>query len=150
MDAVGAAFPFFPAFGTVRRAENVADTATDVHRATAKVDDAYQAATGTAHIDPEDLADLSVRGPRLPQKQGREFREDWLGVNEFDPNQPGHVRGYLKNRRMQGKPGTPPGKVMAHGHQTPAREGFDYSNSALSDWDLNMLEEIMRRRHGKK
>lgn len=153
LDVPGAIFPFVPALGTVRRGEKLldaADTATDLQRTTTKVDDAYQAATDTAHIDPEDLAGMSVHGPRLPQQQGRQFREDWLGVNEFDPSQPSHVRGYLKNRRMQGKPGTPPGKVMAHGHQTPAREGFDYSNSSLSDADLNMLEEIIRRQYGKK
>jgi hypothetical protein len=41
---------------------------------------------------------------------------------------------------------TPPGYVQAHGRETPAREGFDYTNSQLQGEDLNMLEERVRRR----
>jgi RHS repeat-associated protein len=84
--------------------------------------------------------------------QGREFRLDWLEVNEFDPKQPRHVRGWLqqeRNRTARGRattPRTPPGYVLAHGRTTPAREGFDYSNARLSWEYLNKVEERMRRR----
>jgi RHS repeat-associated protein len=95
------------------------------------------------------------RGPRLGQKQGREFRPDQLELNEFDPKQPAHVRGWLKNERRrveQGRasaPRTPPGYQQAHGRTTPAREGYDYSNSRLQGADLNQLEESVRRESGK-
>jgi RHS repeat-associated protein len=102
----------------------------------------------------------SVRGPSggrsVGQRQGREFRTDWLEVHEFDPKVPRHIRGWLKQERLRVEAGrataprNPPGQVMAHGRTTPAREGFDYSNSRLQDADLNALEEAMRRRLGKE
>ena len=89
------------------------------------------------------------------QSQGREFRTDWLEVNEFDLNQPKHVRGWLRNERRRiesgnggSSPRNPPGYVQAHGRTTPAREGFDYSNSRLQLGELNKLEESVRRRQG--
>jgi hypothetical protein len=94
------------------------------------------------------------RGPNLGQQQGREFRTDQLGLMEFDPNIPAHVRGWLRNeRRMieQGRitePRTPSGYQMGHGRTTPAREGYDYSNSRLQSTDLNALEESVRRAQG--
>jgi hypothetical protein len=39
---------------------------------------------------------------------------------------------------------------LAHGRATPARVGFDYSNSRLQGIDLNRLEEFIRRRNGKR
>lgn len=38
------------------------------------------------------------------------------------------------------------GYELGHGRSTPAREGFDYSNSRLQGIDLNALEEEVRRR----
>ena len=93
------------------------------------------------------------RGRRLGQKQGREFRTDQLEICEYDTNYPSHVRGWLKNERRrigQGRasgPRTPPGYELAHGRTTPAREGFDYSNSRLQGIDLNRLEEEIRRQY---
>src|SRR5260370_37294205 len=43
-------------------------------------------------------------------------------------------------------PRTPKGYVLAHGRTTPAREGYDYSNSRLQGEDLNKLEESVRHR----
>ncbi|MEJ7589996.1 MAG: hypothetical protein WKF77_00455 [Planctomycetaceae bacterium] len=94
------------------------------------------------------------RGPKLGQQQGRDFRVETLELYEFDPNQPRHVRGWLENerRRIAGSggggstPRNPPGYVQGHGRTTPAREGFDYSNSRLQGEDLNKLEESIRRR----
>jgi hypothetical protein len=95
---------------------------------------------------------VRVRG-NLGRDQGREFRVDQLMTYEFDPDQPSHVRGWLKQERRlieQGRldsPRTPPGYVQAHGRTTPAREGFDYSNSRLQLEELNKLEEGVRRHH---
>jgi RHS repeat-associated protein len=95
---------------------------------------------------------VRVRG-NLGKEQGREFRTDQLSTYEFDPNQPSHIRGWLKQERRlveQGRldaPRTPPGFVQAHGRQTPAQEGFDYSNSRMQTEELNKLEEAMRRRY---
>jgi len=85
-------------------------------------------------------------------RQGREFRQDWLQLHEFDVLQPRHIRGWLKNERRMIDQGrlagarNPPGYVMAHGMNTPARHGFDYSNATLSLETLNKLEERLRRR----
>jgi len=98
---------------------------------------------------PDDIKDLTVKNAKA---QGREFRRDWLEVNEFDPKQPRHVRGWLEQERNlveKGRlesPRTPPGYVQGHGRETPAREGFDYSNARLQGEDLNKLEESVRRR----
>ena len=97
------------------------------------------------------------RGPNLGQQQGREFRVDSLELYEFDPKVPKPVRGWLENerRRIAGSgggpltPRNPPGYVQGHGRTTPAREGFDYSNSRLQGEDLNKLEESIRRRAGR-
>lgn len=99
----------------------------------------------------------TLRSSNLGQQQGRQFRTDQLQTYEFDVNQPAHVRGFLANerRRIAGSgggpdiPRTPPGFVQAHGRLTPAREGFDYSNSTLQGADLNQLEEIVRRSVGR-
>ena len=97
---------------------------------------------------------LSTQPSNAAQQQGRENRTDWLAVNEFDPNQPSWVRGWLAQERRrveQGRqeaPRTPPGMVMAHGRSTPAREGYDYSNARLQGADLNQLEERVRRQAG--
>lgn len=99
---------------------------------------------------------LRVDSARSGQRQGRENRVAWLSTLEFDPKVPAHIRGRLKHERQrveQGRrrtPRTPPGMVMAHGRQTPAREGYDYSNSRPSGVDLNQLEEKVRRRDPKK
>ena len=88
------------------------------------------------------------------KEQGREFRQDWLEVNEFDPAQPRNVRGWLKNQRRRLELGqttkaeTPPGKQMSHMSDKPAREGFDYQNSVLNDADLNALENSAATRLG--
>jgi hypothetical protein len=98
---------------------------------------------------------LRDRGPALGQQQGREFRVDQLELFEFDRNAPSHVRGWLENERLrveQGRadyPRTPPGYVLSHGRSTPAREGYDYSNSRLQGIDLNKAEERIRREQGK-
>jgi hypothetical protein len=95
---------------------------------------------------------MRVRGPEMAQEQGREGRIDQLETTEFDPNLPAHVRGWMKHERRlvgQGRlenPRTPPGFVLAHGRVTPAREGYDYSNSRLQNTDLNQMEERVRRR----
>ena len=100
------------------------------------------------------IAGVRNRGPRLGQKQGREFRTETLQLHEFDSTMPKHIRGWLKNeRRMieygnRTSPRNPPGYVLAHGRTTPAREGFDYSNSRLQLKILNDLEERIRRRFG--
>jgi hypothetical protein len=94
------------------------------------------------------------RGRRLGQEQGREFRTDQLALQQYDPNTPRSVRGWLQNEQRRidlgqaTEPRTPPGDVMAHGRNTPAREGFDYSNSRLQSADLNVLEETVRRGQG--
>jgi hypothetical protein len=86
----------------------------------------------------------------LGQLQGREFWSDWLTLNQFDPDQPSWVRGWLANeqRAMEfgniGAPRTPPGMVMGHGLDTRAADGFDYSNAKLTGADINKLEEQMR------
>ncbi|MEX2170785.1 MAG: RHS repeat-associated core domain-containing protein [Pirellulales bacterium] len=99
---------------------------------------------------------VRIRGSRLGQEQGREFRIDQLELQEFDPNCPAHVRGWLVNERRriaQGgtptEPAVPPGYELGHGRTTPAREGYDYSNSQLQGIDLNQLEERIRRRQGR-
>lgn len=94
------------------------------------------------------------RGAALGQRQGREFRTDTLQALEFDQNAPRHVRGWLTNERRRLEFGashiaTPPGYEMSHGRGTPAREGFDYSNSRLQGSDLNRLEERIRRQKGR-
>ena len=114
--------------------------------------------SGQIRYADEVLDGLQVRGRTLGQQQGREFRVDQLQLYEFDANQPKHVRGFLQNerRRLEGSGGglsetaTPPGYVQAHGRATPAREGYDYSNSSLQGIDLNKLEERIRRRTGKQ
>jgi hypothetical protein len=95
------------------------------------------------------------RGGRLAQEQGREFRIDQLELNQFDLNQPKHVRGWLENERRRiasgngsTSPRNPPGYVLGHGRSTPARDGFDYSNSRLQLQELNKLEESVRRSVG--
>ncbi len=92
------------------------------------------------------------RGSRLGQEQGREFRTDQLQLHEFDASQPKHVRGWLENERRRiasgngsSSPRNPPGYVLGHGRTTPAREGYDYSNSRLQLSELNKLEETVRR-----
>jgi hypothetical protein len=97
---------------------------------------------------------VTDRGANLGNQQGREFRTDQLGAYEFDPSQPSYVRGWLQNERRRidlgqaTEPRTPPGYVQAHGRITPAREGYDYSNSRLQGADLNTLEESTRRAYG--
>lgn len=98
---------------------------------------------------------LRNRGRYLGQKQGREFRTDQLQIHEFDASQPKHVRGWLENERRRiasgngsNLPRNPSGYVLGHGRATPAREGFDYSNSRLQLSELNSLEESVRRRLG--
>jgi hypothetical protein len=99
---------------------------------------------------------LNIRPENMGQLQGREFRVDQLETYEFDPNVPNHVRGWLRQERRlieagrRDEPRTPPGYVQAHGRDTPAREGFDYSNSRLQGEDLNILEEAIRRRKGRE
>jgi hypothetical protein len=96
---------------------------------------------------------LRRRG-NLAQEQGREGRVDQLQLHEFDTNMPRHVRGWLRQERRrlarlmdpEAAPRTPPGYVLAHGRTTPAREGFDYSNSRLQLQANNALEEGIRRR----
>jgi hypothetical protein len=113
--------------------------------------------SGPAVLEAEDLEGLSVRSPRdgksVGALQGRENRLDWLELSEFEPNQPAHVRGWLQNERRRlefGNGGaetrTPPGYQMGHGRATPAREGYDYSNSRLNLQELNELEESVRKR----
>lgn len=99
---------------------------------------------------------ITIRGPRLGQEQGREFRVDQLEIYEFDPNCPAHVRGWLSNERRRiarggtpMEPAVPPGYELGHGRATPAREGYDYSNSQLQGIDLNRLEERIRRQLGR-
>ena len=82
-------------------------------------------------------------------KQGREFRKDQLETYEFDAKLPKQIRGWLKQERNRGSLRTPPGYVQVHGRTTPAREGFDYSNSRLQNQGLNTLEERIRRRLGR-
>jgi RHS repeat-associated protein len=95
------------------------------------------------------------RGANLGRQQGREFRGDQLGLHEFDANAPSHVRGWLCNERRRvdlgqaAGPRVPPGYELGHGRSTPAREGFDYSNSRLQGTDLNRLEERIRRNQGR-
>ena len=109
----------------------------------------------TAQLEAEELEHLSVREPTPDQSvgaaQGRENKEDWMTLHEHDPNQPAHVRGWLKNEQRRfmrtGKPPrTPKGYVMGHGPATPAREGFDYSNATLTHEDLNQMQELARGR----
>jgi RHS repeat-associated protein len=94
-------------------------------------------------------------GSDLGQQQGRQFRTDQLELLEFDPNTPSHIRGWLADQRRrieQGKrvePLTPPGYELSHGRTTPAREGYDYSNSRLQEIGLNQLEESVRRSQGR-
>ena len=94
-------------------------------------------------------------GPRLGQQQGRQFRIDQLELYEFDPNAPAMSAGGWQNQRRrieQGtrvEPLTPPGYELSHGRATPAREGYDYTNSRLQGIDLNQLEESIRRQQGK-
>ncbi|QDT69090.1 Bifunctional hemolysin/adenylate cyclase precursor [Planctomycetes bacterium MalM25] len=116
-----------------------------VHNACAKPQVA-----GVGKVDGVDAPEgTTLRGPNLGQQQGRQGRVDQLRDYEFDPSQPKHVRGWLKNeRRRGGAPRTPPGFVQAHGRNTPAREGFDYSNTRLQNEGLNKLEESVRRRTG--
>ena len=112
--------------------------------------------SGQVRYADEALDGLRIRGRDLGQQQGREFRVEQLQIYEFDANQPKHVRGYLQNerRRIAGSgggpdvPRTPQGYEQAHGRNTPAREGYDYSNSRLQGIDLNRLEERVRRNSG--
>lgn len=99
-------------------------------------------------------AGLRLSPRDLGKKQGRQGRVEALTAQEFDPKLPASVRGRLAHERRRVAQGrqteaetpTPPGMVMAHGRTTPAREGFDYSNSRLQGEDLNKLEEGARRR----
>lgn len=88
------------------------------------------------------------------QREGRAFREDWLEVYEFDPDQPRHVRGWLRQERHRRARGngpnrtrTPPGFQQGHGRTTPAREGFSYESSDLTSAELNALENNTRMRN---
>jgi RHS repeat-associated protein len=88
------------------------------------------------------------------QQQGREFRIDKLRSYEFDPNQPAHIRGWLKQERLRVEAGrargprTPPGYEQSHLPGRPARDGFDYNNSRLNLKANNQLEEEARHRLG--
>src|SRR5262249_6123009 len=99
---------------------------------------------------------LRIEAGDLGQKQGREWRIEQLKLYEFDPNQPAHVRGWLKQERRgvekgrRTEPRTPFGFVQAHGRTTPARQGSDDTNSRLQGEDLNILEEAVRRASGKR
>jgi hypothetical protein len=107
-------------------------------------------------LEQEDLAELSIRKPTggrsVGQIQGRENRLDVLALHEFDPNQPAHIRGWLRNERRAlasgniSEPRTPPGYVLGHGPLTPAREGFDYWSSTLTTQDINDIQELVRRK----
>ena len=143
LDAAGALLPIAPAMGTARRVERLADTVEVSHEAERAIDLA------------EDARHLSIREPiRRPdrslsvgQQYGRENRIDWLEVNEFDPRQPAHIRGWLRQERRlvesgrHSAPRVPPGYEMGHGLRTPATEGFDYANARLTTMDLNDLEQ---------
>jgi RHS repeat-associated protein len=103
----------------------------------------------------DEFRHLRIR-PNLPQHQGREFRIDQLELLEFDPNAPAHVRGWLANERRRitrggtpSEPAVPPGYELGHGRTTPAREGYDYTNSQLQGIDLNQLQERVRRQQGR-
>ncbi|HEV2375326.1 MAG TPA: SpvB/TcaC N-terminal domain-containing protein [Streptosporangiaceae bacterium] len=115
-------------------------------------------------METEELANISVRGPQggkpLGTAQGRENRLEALAENEWDENQPAHVRGWLENERRRlatpRPPGlpppkglrNPPGYVQGHLPATPAREGFDYFNAKLTWSDINKMQELIRRRFG--
>jgi RHS repeat-associated protein len=143
-----AAVPVIPAgwLKKGKKAYDAADDLADTGRRLRKLDEV------------DDFVPIGIRdrGRNLAQKQGRQFDKDQLPLYEFDPNQPKHVRGWLENerRRIAGtgggpnNPRNPPGYVQAHGRTTPAREGYDYSNSRLQGIDLNKLEERIRRRRG--
>ena len=98
---------------------------------------------------------ISVReaqhGRSVGQIQGRENFQDALTLNEFDPNQPAHVRGWLRNERRAvefgniSQPRIPKGYVMGHGPTTPAREGFGYYSSKLTFKDINDVQEGISR-----
>jgi RHS repeat-associated protein len=142
LDTLGALLPGMAAAGTMRRADRLADFGDTVHDMD-KASDFGDVPSG-----------LPTRGSNLGQTQGRDNRIDWLETNEFDPNQPKHVRGWLENerRRVSGSggggdtPRNPPGYVMGHKSDTPAREGYDYSNANLTNTDLNNLEERAARK----
>ena len=104
----------------------------------------------------KDLLEQTGMNRTTPQSQGRQGRAENLWQYEVDSKQPKHVRGWMRqerNRAIQAakngeiyEPRTPPGYVQAHGRTTPARHGYDYSNTTLQGRDLNMLEERIRRR----
>ncbi|MCE9552165.1 MAG: hypothetical protein K8T91_02170 [Planctomycetes bacterium] len=106
-------------------------------------------------IEEANLPGMRERSRGIASQQGREFRTDQLEIYEFDQNAPRHVRGWLENERRMIEQGrrpyarNPPGYEQAHGRTTPAREGYDYSNSRLQGTDLNDLEERVRLQQGK-
>ena len=108
---------------------------------------------GDTRVGREDLENLTLQGPRAGQRQGRQFRRDWLEVNEWEPDQPAYVRGWLRHQRLRDDPNgprNPPGVVQAHGNATRANEGFSYGsgNTRLQGADLNSAEEVARARLG--
>jgi RHS repeat-associated protein len=106
-------------------------------------------------LEAEELSGLSVReaehGRSVGQIQGRENRIEALTLHEFDPNQPAHIRGWLRNERRAVEFGnipevrTPRGYVQGHGPGTPARDGFDYYNSTLTFEEINDIQETLSR-----
>jgi RHS repeat-associated protein len=109
-------------------------------------------APGFEEVTAEDLGGLTIKDI---QDQGREFSTDTLQVYEWDPNQPAHVRGWLRQERfrvekgLQDKPDPPPGYQQSHLSDKPAREGYGYNNSRLNLESNNKLEESVRRRLGR-
>lgn len=92
-----------------------------------------------------------------PEAHGRSKKQQKLRELALDPNQPRWVRGWIRNelrhiatgnRRTIRLPGNSrnsrvPGKELAHGRKTEAKDGYCYLHSDLQDADLHKTQHMI-------
>lgn len=115
----------------------------------------YQYAPNPVHwVDPLGL--VSKKCPICNDgSSGRSNKQARLRAMALDPNQPKWVRGWIRNelrhiasgsRKTIRLPGNSresknlPGKELAHGRQTEAKDGYCYLHSELQDADLHKTQ----------
>jgi hypothetical protein len=91
-----------------------------------------------------------VRGWLENEQRRLAFREAEGGAARQSTLSPAERRRRLDLGKNPEKVRNPPGYVLGHGSGTPAREGFDYTNSTLTTADLNELEELTSRKFRRR
>jgi len=87
---------------------------------------------------------------------GRSGREKRLKELKDDPNQPKHVRGWIKQEEHEMKRGkrknrrNPPGYELAHRRGKEAHKGYSNEHSDLQCKDLHELQHKVEREHRKR